>query len=112
MDRLNAARTAPVRWTSSASNDSPPRNVSTTRVDTTYTTTAAALVITRIVARFERVRRTNSKRSPEAATRDSTGNAATENATPIRLTGTLWKFRAKLTELTLPAMRVDATDVK
>ena len=41
-----------------------------------------------------------------------TGNAATENATPMRLTGTLWKFRAKLTVLMLPAASVDATAVK
>ena len=30
----------------------------------------------------------------------------------MRLTGTLWKLRAKLTELTLPATKVEATDVK
>ena len=38
-----------------------------------------------------------------------TGNAAMANATPIRLTGTLWKLRAKLTAVTLPAASVDAT---
>ena len=31
---------------------------------------------------------------------------------PMRLTGTLWKLRAKLTELTLPAAMPDATEVK
>ena len=65
-----------------------------------------------MVSTLPRTRRRNPARSPVAATRDITGNAATEKAMPMRLTGTLWKLRAKLTELTLPAAIPDATEVK
>ena len=54
----------------------------------------------------------NPGRSPAAHELDSPGNAASEIATPISATGTLWKFRAKLTAVTLPATRVVATRVK
>ena len=57
-------------------------------------------------------RRVKRGRSPSEAAAAMTGNAATANAMPMRLTGTLWKFRAKLTALMLPAASVDATDVK
>ena len=40
------------------------------------------------------------------------GKAEIANAAPIRLTGTLWKFRAKLTELTEPGASVEASAVK
>ena len=43
---------------------------------------------------------------------ESAGKAAMANDAPMRLTGTLWKLRAKLTELTDPAASVDATEVK
>ena len=42
-------------------------------------------------------------RSPSAAAADMTGNAVTAKAMPMSATGTLWKLRAKLTELMLPA---------
>ena len=51
-------------------------------------------------------------RSPAAQAPDRVGNAASEMATPISATGTLWKLRAKLTAETLPATRVEATLVK
>ena len=41
-------------------------------------------------------------RSPAAQTADRAGNAASEMATPISATGTLWKLRAKLTAVTRP----------
>ena len=56
--------------------------------------------------------RRNVARSPVAAAADMSGNAAIANEAPMRLTGTLSKFRAKLTELTLPTSNRDASDVK
>ena len=50
--------------------------------------------------------RRNVARSPAAAAADSVGKTAIENAAPMRFTGTLWKFRAKLRELTVPAPSV------
>ncbi len=38
--------------------------------------------------------------------------SAIEKAAPIRLTGTLWKLRAKLTELTDPSVSDEASEVK
>ena len=51
-------------------------------------------------------------RSPSDAAVAMTGNAATAKAMPTRLTGTLWKLRAKLTALMPPTASVEATDVK
>ncbi len=51
------------------------------------------------------------RRSPVAAAVDMTGKAAIANEAPIRLTGTLAKFRAKLTELTEPGVSDDASAV-
>ena len=59
-----------------------------------------------------RTSRRNPGRSPAAQAPDRVGKAASEMATPIRATGTLWKLRAKLTAETLPATRVEATLVK
>ena len=41
-----------------------------------------------------------------------TGKAATAKAIPTRLTGTLWKLRAKLMALMPPTTSVEATEVK
>ena len=69
-------------------------------------------VRTVIVIAFVRTSRPNAARSPDAQTADSDGNAASEIATPTSATGTLWKFRAKLTEVTEPAASPEATLVK
>ena len=62
------------------------------------------VVSTAIVSRLSR--RPGGSRAGRRSRRptDMTGNAAIANEAPIRLTGTLWKFRAKLTELTLPGV--------
>ena len=65
-----------------------------------------------MVARLVATRRVKRARSPSAAAADITGKAVTAKATPMRATGTLWKLRAKLTALMLPAAKVEATEVK
>ena len=50
--------------------------------------------------------------SPDAQAAERIGNAASAIATPISDTGTLWKLRAKLSEVTLPAASVLATRLK
>ena len=75
-------------------------------------TTAAAVEKNAMVARFVPKTRLKARRSPRAAAADIAGNAAIANDAPIRLTGTLWKLRAKLTELTEPGARVEARAVK
>ncbi len=62
--------------------------------------------------RLLRTSRRNPVRSPVAWAVESAGKTASANATPMRLTGTLWKFLAKLTADTLPAARVVAIAVK
>ena len=75
---------------------------------------AASTVRTAIMTRLVRTRPAKRARSPAAYVAERTGNAATEKATPMRLTGTLWKLRAKLTELTLPGheRRSDGREVQ
>ena len=73
---------------------------------------AEQIVSTPIDSVFIRTIRANVRLSPAEYAVASMGKAASENATPNRLTGTLWKFRARLTEVMLPATRVDATLVK
>ena len=75
-------------------------------------TIAAAVVMRAMLIRFVRSTRRKPCRSSVACAVDSAGNAANANATPMTLTGTLWKLRAKLTAVTLPAASVVATDVK
>ena len=74
--------------------------------------TAATIVRTVIVARFRPKVRPNVRRSPAANDADRSGKAAIANAAPTTLTGTLAKFRAKLTELTLPGSSDEASAVK
>ena len=72
-----------------------------------------AVVRAAIVGRFVPRIRTKPARSPAAqAADDSAGKAASENATPMRLTGTLWKLRAKLTDDEAALASADATRVK
>ena len=63
---------------------------------------------TTIVASVRPKTRVNARRSPSAAATDITGKAAMAKDAPMRLTGTLWKLRAKLTELTEPGSRLEA----
>ena len=73
---------------------------------------AATDVTTAVVSRFRPRTRMKPARSPAASAADRTGNAAIAIETPIRLTGTDWKLRAKLTELTPPAANRVASEVK
>ncbi len=73
---------------------------------------AAPVVRIAIRARLIPNTRLNPRRSPDATAADMTGKAAIANEAPMRLTGTLWKFRAKLTELTEPGTSVEASAVK
>ena len=111
-DSAKAPSSIVVSSTSSASNASPPRNSSTAKPPTSHKPTAAASESTLMVTRLVTTSRVKRARSPSAAAADITGNAVTAKATPMSATGTLWKLRAKLTELMLPATKVDATEVK
>jgi len=51
-------------------------------------------------------------RSRAAYAAANAGKAAIENATPMRLTGTFMKLRARLTVVMLPAASAEATLVK
>ena len=102
----------PVRATSSASNAPPPRRIPIASLPTTISADRGE---PRSPPDGEHVVAQDpgeAARSPAAATADSDGNTASENAAPMSTTGTLWKLRAKLTELTAPAPSRVATRVK
>ena len=78
----------------------------------TKRTTAPTTVMTVIERRVVPKVRPKARRSPGANCADRAGKAAIANEAPIRLTGTLAKLRAKLTELTDAGTRVEANAVK
>jgi hypothetical protein len=89
-------------------NSSPPRRTSIAKRLRTKSSTAAIVVNSAIRPTFRvRIRRYPA-RSPAAAAVDSAGNAASAKEIPMTVTGTLWKLRAKLTELIPPTASVDA----
>ena len=110
--RAKAASTVAVSRTSSASNAPPPSSTSMASGPTMIRPIAARIDTTAIVAALFRTWRLNPARSPAAHEAESVGKTASEIATPISATGTLWKFRAKLTAVTLPTTSVLATRVK
>ncbi len=105
-------RTAVVRSMSASSKAPPPRKRRITRPPTTTMPMAAPTVSTAMMPRVRAKTRLKAARSPAAAATDITGKAAMANDAPMRLTGTLWKLRAKLTELTDPASRLEARATK
>jgi hypothetical protein len=74
--------------------------------------TAATVPRTPIVIALRLTSRRKPERSPAAHDAERPGKAASAIETPISATGTLWKLRAKLMELTDPAASVLATLVK
>ena len=107
-----ATSTVAVSTTSAESKAPPPSRTSMASGPTMASPTAAITDTTTMVVALLLTSRENPARSPAAHALDRVGKAATEIATPISATGTLWKLRAKLTAETLPATSVDATLVK
>ncbi len=112
IEKANTARIVVVRAMSSSSNAPPPSRIRIAVPPNTNRTSAAPVVRIAITAKLIPNTRPKPRRSPDAAAVDMIGKAEIANAAPIRLTGTLWKLRAKLTELTEPGASVEASAVK